>query len=364
MKAITHRVQEDISLQENLKLQRQYLAIFYTVLWPGFILLFIFTALFELGVHEQVPFRSIAWRIYLGFTVSYLIVQVAQRALPTLLREDRFWPQLALHLLSLFIVIQLGRLFMEPVSVLQASQATAIPLVMIVSQFTLFVAIKTFLFQREINFSTISILQQAKINLLRSQSNPHFLFNTLNLLASEISRNPSNAKEIVYDLADLLRESMKTAEQQFIRVSEEVRLVDLYLKLQQKRFPNRLDYTISVPECCAHLEIPALLLQPIVENVVKHVVAAQQQPTVVSISVYRQGEQLVLAVRDNGLKKEPASLKEGNGLRIVRETLELQYHGKAQMVFGFSGEGGLVTITLPARLTAETRGSEENCLVD
>ena len=364
MKAIPPTLQDDFSLQETLQRQKLYLAIFYTVLWPGIILLFIFTALYELDIHEQVPFLSIAWRIYMGFAFSYLIIQISQRALPLLFRDDRFWPQLVLHLLSVFIVIQLGGIFLDPISVFQTNQARAMPLVMIVSQFTLFVAVKTFLFQREIQFNTISVLQQSKINLLRSQSNPHFLFNTLNLLASEIPRNPSNAREIVYDLADLLREGMKAAEQKFISVSEEIRLVNLYLKLQQKRFPDRLDYVISIPDNCAQIEIPALLLQPLVENVVKHVVASCKQLTVVSVSASLKDEELVLTVSDNGPQREAGSVREGSGHRIVRETLELQYHGKAELVFKFSEEGGLVTITLPTQLGTEATRNEEHCLVD
>ena len=212
---------------------------------------------------------------------------------------------------------------------------------------TLYVAVKTLLLQRDRHLATELTLRQAQINVLRSQTNPHFLFNTLNLLASEIGHNPDNARDIVYDLADLLRDSMRAAEREFTTLDEELRLVRLYLSLQQKRFPERLSYQVDVDDFCLSIPVPSLLLQPIIENVIKHVVARSSENTVITIRTSVHNENLEIVVSDTGPQTESRHWHPGGGLRIVDETLRLHYREQAALRLASSDKGGQVTVSLP-----------------
>jgi LytS/YehU family sensor histidine kinase len=143
---------------------------------------------------------------------------------------------------------------------------------------------------------------------------------------------------------------MKAAEKQNVSVREELDLVALYLRLQQKRFPDRLKYSINCDEDCSASEIPALLLQPIVENAVKHVVAPNTGETRIDVAVATQSDKILIEVRDTGPMIDLGATAEGGGLHIVRKTLALQYPNQHDMSFSSTQEGGLVTIRIPRKI--------------
>jgi LytS/YehU family sensor histidine kinase len=223
----------------------------------------------------------------------------------------------------------------------------AIPLLFLLFQLLIFVAAITINAQRERNHSMALNLRQAQVNLLRSQSNPHFLFNTLNLLASEIGRNAANAREIVYDLADLLRESIKAGESSCVSIAEEMRLATLYLRLQEKRFPDRFSFEVKVEPEVSGQQIPALLLQPGVENAIKHAVARTRKHVHLTLAAERIHDQVLLTVMDTGGEVEVSPSETGDGLRIIGETLELYYRGQHSMKFDCSEAGARLSICIP-----------------
>jgi sensor histidine kinase YesM len=323
------------------------LGVFFVLLWPVFNLLFVATIFTRFGVMDQAPMFAIAVRFFSSFAAVFVIVALLEARFPRALAEERFFPQLFVHVGVFFVLIFLTLPSFEKPVVENVPQLNVVPAVLLLLEITLYVAVKTFLVQREQHFNTQLNLRQARINLLRSQSNPHFLFNTLNLLASEIKRDPDTAREIVYDLADLLRESMKAADAEFITVREEVRLATLYLGLQQKRFPDRLEFDVQVAADCEAIPIPALLLQPIVENAVKHVVANATDVTTVLVDVRLVGNELVLKVKDNGPRVDHGAVQRGSGFRIVSETLSSHYPGRGRMTFTSSNAGGEVIVRLP-----------------
>jgi two-component system LytT family sensor kinase len=330
-------------------------AVFFVLVWPTFNLLFVSLVMFQLGHLEFRVIGMIAIRLYTAFGLAYLLILLLQNLFPVALAEDKFWPQLALHIGALVVV---GRNF-EPMlarpEFADIPQPTVVPMVLILFQASVYVLLKNLLVQRERHLAMQLNLRQARINMLRSQSNPHFLFNTLNLLASEIKRDPANAQDIVYDLADLLRESMRAAEREFISLDEELRLVTLYLTLQEKRFPERLAFSLDIEDDCRRLVVPALLLQPVVENVTKHVVARSSDLVSLNLRAYTANDALVIRVEDSGPKLDAGSIKPTGGLHIVRETLALHYRGRASMAFESTAEGGRLTITLPLQETLPGR---------
>ena len=323
----------------------------FVLVWPTFNLLFVTLVLFQLGALDMEVLGRIALRMYAIFGLAYMLIQILQRVFPLALAEDRFWPQLLLHVAAIFFI---GQFFNPALTETQAAELprpSVIPLVYTLLQITLFVVAKTLILQRERHLATQINLRQAQLNMLRSQSNPHFLFNTLNLLASEIKRNPATAQDIVYDLADLLRESMRAAEREFISLDEELRLASLYLDIQQKRFPERLVFNLDIEERCRRLIVPSLLLQPVIENVIKHVVSHSSSMTSLNLRAREKEDSLVIWVQDNGQIIGTDSLKPGEGLRILRETLRLHYRGRANVAFESTTNGFHVTITLPRQET-------------
>ncbi|GAB5452217.1 MAG: hypothetical protein Hals2KO_25450 [Halioglobus sp.] len=316
---------------------------------PTFNLLFIGLVLFQLGVLEINVLGGIALRMYLTFGLAYVLILLSQRLFPLALSEEKLWPQLFLHIASIFITGQFFGPMLSGTPVEQFPQPTVFSLVYTLFQITLYVVVKTLILQRDHYLATQINLRQVELNMLRSQSNPHFLFNTLNLLASEIKRNPATAQDIVYDLADLLRESMRAAEREFIHLDEELRLAALYLAIQEKRFPERLCFQLDIEERCERLMVPSLLLQPVIENVIKHVVSHSNGKTSLNVWARIKNGSLSIGVEDNGPHIDSGTIKQGKGLRILRDTLALHYGKKANVIFESTREGGRVTISLPCQ---------------
>lgn len=320
---------------------------FFVLVLPAFNLLYLALILWELGYLEPPVLGAIALRMYTAFALAYALILSLEHLFPTVLAEERFWPQLALHIGAVFLVSRWFDPVLAETPVALLPRPSVIPVVFMIFQLTLYVLVKNLIVQRELHLATQLNLRQAKINVLRAQTNPHFLFNTLNLLASEIKRDPDVAQDIVYDLADLLRDSMRAADRKFVRLDEELQLVKLYLTLQKKRFPERLAFDICVEGDCGQRLVPSLLLQPVVENVIKHVVAHTTAMTSVRIGATTDGHSMILRVDDNGPRIDTRSLEPKEGLRIVRETLALHYHGQATLTFESTDHGGRVIITIP-----------------
>ncbi|MEO0437534.1 MAG: histidine kinase [Pseudomonadota bacterium] len=341
--------QESVRDLPNVWWRGWSLAVFFVVLWPTFNLLVVAAILNQFGFYTTELIQAVALRLYFGFSLAYCGISLLQRLLPMFRAVERFWPQWLLHI-GVFVTINQS---LGPVPGQLGPSDPPGPLVLPTAymffQISLFVVAKTLLVQRDRHLAMELTLRQAQINTLRSQSNPHFLFNTLNLLASEIGRNPASAEEMVYDLADLLRDSMRAAEREFSTLEEELRLVRLYLTLQKKRFPDRLEYQINAETDSLPAKLPSLLLQPIVENVVKHVVAKSSAVTQLRITSFRKEGRLTVEVRDNGPPVTALNNTATGGLRIVEETLALHYLGEASLQLQSDVEGACVTIVLPER---------------
>ena len=327
------------------------LGAFFVLVWPTFNVLVASLSLPSLGHVDNGMTSSVALRIYATFALAYALILLLQRLFPAALAEEKFWPQLALHVGAILLAGQFFGPIQEQLQTAQLPPPAVNRLAFILFQIALFVLAKTYILQRERHLATQLNLRQAQINVLRSQSNPHFLFNTLNLLASEIKRAPATAQDIVYDLADLLRESMRAGEHEFISLEEELRLATLYLTIQEKRFPERLEFNIDIEDRCRHLIVPSLILQSVVENVIKHVVAHSNSMTSMHLLARVKNDSLEMQVRDNGPQLDTSSLKPKEGLRLVRETLSLHYHGQASMAFESTKNGGKLTITIPLNET-------------
>ena len=196
-------------------------------------------------------------------------------------------------------------------------------------------------------------LTKSRLQTLQMQLKPHFLFNTLNSIASLIHENPRAADEMIGSLSDFLRLTLETSDRSEITLSEELEYLDHYLTIEQIRFGERLRVEKQIEPAALNSLVPVLILQPLVENAVKHGVEKQLAPVLVRITATRAGDFLRLEVSDNGpgLKNAPmGKLNEGVGLSNTRARLQEVAGNVSSLNFCLPSQGGLVAeIQIPWR---------------
>ncbi len=159
---------------------------------------------------------------------------------------------------------------------------------------------------------------------VHAQLNPHFTFNALSSIQGLINNNDiKGANRYLSDFATLVRRSLADSEQPFIPLQRELQTLDTYLTLEQLRFNFAFDIHCSEEVPAATIEVPSLLLQPLVENAVKHGIAALQEKGLIRVEVLRQGDDLVIHINDNGKGFEPGKETPGYGLKLTRDRIRL-----------------------------------------
>ena len=192
--------------------------------------------------------------------------------------------------------------------------------------------------------------QEAQVRALRYQINPHFLFNTLNAIAALIRDAPHRAEEMVVRLSDFFRRSLSVNPMEDLRLSEEVELQRLYLEIERTRFPERLRFDVALDAASADARVPALLLQPLVENAVKHGVARSEGPTCIRIRARLDGPVLEIVVENDARASGRSSNGEQVGLRNVAERLRSRFGDQATFETAEPAEGGFRNIVrIPLR---------------
>lgn len=192
-----------------------------------------------------------------------------------------------------------------------------------------------------------AMLQRAQLEALRSQLNPHFLFNTLHSIAELIHENPRHAEQMVLQLGELLRKSLKTQALE-VPLAEELEFIRSYLAIEQTRLGERLELRWKIDPAVLGARVPSLILQPIVENAVRHGIAASPRGGRLEIAAARIDDQLRLEVRDNGpgFKPDDDATRSGIGLSNTRARLERLYGDRAG--FTLTHDGGVVaSLALP-----------------
>jgi sensor histidine kinase YesM len=187
---------------------------------------------------------------------------------------------------------------------------------------------------------------EAELDALRAKVNPHFLFNTLNSIASLIPTSPARAEEMVQKLSNLFRYILSTSEHGLVRLGDELDIAGEYLEIEKVRLAGRLEYTIERDDSIENVAIPGMLLQPLVENSVKYGVASKTSGGRVAIRCRRNGGRCVIAIEDTGDCFDLAAAAEGFGIKGVRQRLELHYPGTHE--FDISSDDGVrIRIGIP-----------------
>jgi len=190
-------------------------------------------------------------------------------------------------------------------------------------------------------------LNQARLDFLKTQINPHFLFNTLNTISSVMYENVVAADRMISLLSQMLRRTLDRAEQQLVPLRKDVELLELYLEIMKARFGDRLTTRVEVSSGAEEAEIPSFLLQPLVENSIKFNPATGEKIAQVLVRAEIAGSWLELNIEDNGPGLS-STFRPGTGLTNVQKRLEHLYGSKQSFELKNRPEGGLaVTIRVP-----------------
>jgi two-component system, LytTR family, sensor kinase len=197
----------------------------------------------------------------------------------------------------------------------------------------------------------------ARLNALRAQLNPHFLFNTLNAVSTLVDEDPPGARRMIARLSDLLRHTLAEGDEQEIPLTSELEMLRRYLDIMEVRFQGKLDVSIESDASLDDALVPNLVLQPLVENAFRHGLAQMQTVGRVAVRAVRDDGDLVLTVRDNG--RGPANpVREGVGLTNTRARLTQLYGARQRLALtAAEGGGSLVEVRLPYHTTPQRRSA-------
>ncbi len=321
----------------NKVINRKYKRIYLSYLFPGLLIansLILILAVAAVFQNYHVYYSQLWWPMLLlnvfAILVSSMLFFVEHFFLkPSMMFSVRLVMKVSLLLLMLLIPVFF--LFDKDWSYL-----TALPLC-----FALALGRGAHLYFREINQSIINkkdlemsrlkeLKAQAEINSINARINPHFLYNSLNSIAGLIKREPSKAEKMALSLSDMFRYSINRNNDQFLTNKEEVEVVRTYLEIEQIRFGNRLKYDIDADSNCDALKIPRFLIQPLVENAIKHGVSKIEETGIVQLEINQMNDKLNIKVSDNG-PAFPEGLVGGYGIQGIYDLLNLIYGDKAEL---------------------------------
>jgi len=212
--------------------------------------------------------------------------------------------------------------------------------------------------ERELQASALATeLVRTRLEVLRMQLNPHFLFNTLHTISALIHDNPEDADRIVARLSDLLRVSLEQSDSQEVPLRQELSFLERYLQIEQTRFQDRLEVEMEVESGLDNILVPSLILQPLVENSIRHGIEPREDTGRVKIAARRLDGMLELKASDNGPglpQSEVAPSREGVGLSNTRSRLSHLYGANHRFELTPASGGGLeARLLIPCRTEAD-----------
>lgn len=201
-------------------------------------------------------------------------------------------------------------------------------------------------------------LAQAQLQALKMQLNPHFLFNTLNSISALLHKNPDAADRMIARLGDFLRLTLRNSGTQEVTMQQELEFLKCYLDIERIRFQDRLTVEINVQPEATTAKVPNLILQPVIENAIRHGIVTHNEPGRIEISAYCVNGWLEMKVTDNGpglarTKDGVVDITEGVGIKNTRSRLQQLYGETYKFELADASGGGLeVRVRIPLRLEA------------
>lgn len=279
---------------------------------------------------RSLPLRSVAWgklavRHLPATVVASAVVMLAGRLMAGALAS--VWPRIDEHFNSVSPILT----------------------VVVALTYLLSIALHYAFLEVESSRRAETLAREAQLKALKAQVNPHFLFNSLNSISALTAIDPARAREMCVGLADFLRASLRLGERVTVPFSEELALTNMYLEVEQARFGARLRLIRDIDPACDACDVPALLIQPLVENAVKHGIAMMADGGDILISGRCERDLLSFSISNPFDPDAPAQSRNGIGLRNVRERLEARYGSAAKLRIEAGERHYQVTVTLPAK---------------
>ena len=194
----------------------------------------------------------------------------------------------------------------------------------------------------EVNLKTL--VREAELSILKTQINPHFLFNSLNSISHLIKKNPDKAREMIIKLSEFLRFSLKYSEDENIKLNEELENMERYLQIEKIRFGEKLNYRKNIDSRALNSQIPNMILQPLLENAIKHGVYESTEPINIFLEVEVKERYLEIILKNDYDPGAVPRIGAGIGLKNIAERLKLLY-GRMDLM-DYSGSKGIFTIKL------------------
>jgi sensor histidine kinase YesM len=187
--------------------------------------------------------------------------------------------------------------------------------------------------EKELELSKLQTLKtKAELDALHSKINPHFLYNALNSIADLAVTDGKKARKMTIALADLFRYSINYSNHNYSTIKDEVAMAEVYMQIEKIRFEDQLTYAVNVDPDLNHFMVPRFVLQPIVENAVKHGLKATGKLTEINIEVKKENEGMILIVADNG-PAFPDELSPGYGVKSIYDKMDLLFPGNYEIHF-------------------------------
>jgi two-component system LytT family sensor kinase len=191
------------------------------------------------------------------------------------------------------------------------------------------------------------MVRDAELNMLKSQINPHFLFNSLNSIASLTMSNPDEAREMIIRLSDFLRYSLKHRENEYVPLREELGRMKDYLAIEKVRFGEKLQYEFIIRGECEAFLVPTMIFQPLFENAIRHSVYESVDPVTIRFSCIQEQESMKAVITNDYDPGVPSRKGTGVGLQNVRQRITLAYNGMGSVEWTAQDSVFTVTILFP-----------------
>ncbi|MCP4310274.1 MAG: hypothetical protein GY790_03340 [Bacteroidetes bacterium] len=189
-----------------------------------------------------------------------------------------------------------------------------------------------------------NLVRETELSMLKSQINPHFLFNSLNSISSLTMSSPAEARDMIIRLSDFLRYSLKNRENEFVPLKEELGHMKDYMAIEKVRFGDRLSYDFKIDEACEKFPVPTMIFQPLFENAIRHSVYESTEPVNVRFECVPEAEVMRTVVSNDYDPDIPSRRGTGVGLQNVRQRIELAYEGKGSV--RWKGEVGVFAVSI------------------
>jgi sensor histidine kinase YesM len=332
--------------------------------WFGFVLLILFQSLIEGNVDVgivKVLILNFVIGIGLSHTMRYIIVQygmLEMKVLRVMVRVVLL--SVVFSILASLIYASISDLFftdVEPILVppylIILQLIFPFSIIFLFWNILYFAAIYLKNYEREEvkNLRLTASITEVELNNLRSQLNPHFMFNALNSIRALVDENPVQAKKSITQMSNILRNSMIAGKKRFVELSEELKVVKDYLGLEKIRFEERLQFEIKVPPELYHTPIPPLLIQTLAENAIKHGISHLPEGGKIGVYASETPEGKVEIRVCNSGRYDPFEKRRndshGIGLTNSRRRLNILYGDHATLQITNEAEGVVCTVVLP-----------------